>query len=635
MKILLTLFLLVTYCLPLSGTIRYVSHSGSNTPPYTSWETAADSIMSAINISVFGDTIYVASGVYKEQVVMIPGLSLIGAGMDSTVIDARDYVVNWNSIAVEIADSILLKGFNIIASNNIEIGMGIAGTGSSNSLVTLNRITNAFFGVFLDATFFDIADASIYKNICYNVVDGIEMFNSNSIIKGNYIYNGNLSGISERGISLGAYDNNYKPVIDSNYIETFGDGIRKSFGAEPIISNNTIILKTVAESQGIFLSYSDSAKVYNNLIYAEGGRNGIVNAGVQYLQLYNNYMTGNFDDQQNLAYVLVVGPDNVVKNNVVTNTERGVQKFYQQQDPIFKYNDVWNNGINYQNFTPDSTNLSVDPMVVNEDTTQGELDFHLQKYSPLIDAGDPEILDIDGSRSDIGLWGGPYGERYTYRDLAPKPPSNITAEYDSGLVKLTWNRNTEADFYRYRVYRDTVANFIYDTTKIIAVVADTFYYDDLPEKYLAKNYYYKLTAMDRTGHQSAASEEVNVVITGIPEAPPIAVEEYKLLNNYPNPFNPSTIIPYRLKEPGYVKLYVYDIQGELVKVLVNGYQSAGYYEVEFKPNKTEREKGSLGIEWATGYNNDIASGVYIYQIMVKSDGNIPVFSDMKKMILLK
>ena len=73
--------------------------------------------------------------------------------------------------------------------------------------------------------------------------------------------------------------------------------------------------------------------------------------------------------------------------------------------------------------------------------------------------------------------------KYTYQDLAPKPPANLTAVYDSGLVKLTWNRNTEADFYRYRVYRDTVSNFIYDTTKIIAVVADTFYYDAVPEKY--------------------------------------------------------------------------------------------------------------------------------------------------------
>src|SRR5690606_16067034 len=160
--------------------------------------------------------------------------------------------------------------------------------------------------------------------------------------------------------------------------------------------------------------------------------------------------------------------------------------------PTYQYNNMWNNEVNFKNYSPDITNLYSDPMFVNEDS----MDFHLQMYSPLIDAGDPNILDIDGSRSDIGVWGGPYGEKYTYRDLAPKPPSNLTGVVDSGLDNLRWNKNTEADFYRYRVYRDTVPNFMYDTTKIIAVVADTFYNDDLSEKYMKKNYYYKLTAID-------------------------------------------------------------------------------------------------------------------------------------------
>ena len=48
-------------------------------------------------------------------------------------------------------------------------------------------------------------------------------------------------------------------------------------------------------------------------------------------------------------------------------------------------------------------------MFVNPDS----MDFELQMYSPLIDAGDPNILDKDGSRSDIGLFGGPLGEKYT------------------------------------------------------------------------------------------------------------------------------------------------------------------------------------------------------------------------------
>jgi hypothetical protein len=39
------------------GTVRYVSHTGGNTPPFISWETGADSIVSAINITEFSGTI--------------------------------------------------------------------------------------------------------------------------------------------------------------------------------------------------------------------------------------------------------------------------------------------------------------------------------------------------------------------------------------------------------------------------------------------------------------------------------------------------------------------------------------------------------------------------------------------------
>jgi len=276
-------------------------------------------------------------------------------------------------------------------------------------------------------------------------------------------------------------------------------------------------------------------------------------------------------------------------------------------------------------------------MFVNDTipTYGGSYNFHLQMFSPAIDSGDPNILDVDGSRSDIGVFGGPLGQIYTYQDLAPKPPANLTAVYDSGLVKLTWNKNTETDLFRYRVYRDTVPNFIYDTTKIIAVVADTFYFDDVPEKYLAGNYYYKITAIDSAYHQSAASEEVHVLITGAPEGPPIVIEDFKLLNNYPNPFNPSTKIPYRLKEGGYVKLVVYDIKGELMKVLVNEHQNAGYYEVEFSPNEGELERGKMKYPYETGYRGDVASGIYLYRIEVIGEGNIPRFSEMKKMIFVK
>src|SRR5690606_14811047 len=100
-----------------------------------------------------------------------------------------------------------------------------------------------------------------------------------------------------------------------------------------------------------------------------------------------------------------------------------------------------------------------------------------------------------------------------------------------------------------------------------------------------------------------------------------------LYQNYPNPFNPSTTIGYKLKERGYVKLMVYDITGALVSVLVNKEQEAGYYELEFnssgQPALRNFSEGGL------------ASGIYLYRIEVIGKGNMPVYSDMKKMILVK
>ena len=80
-------------------------------------------------------------------------------------------------------------------------------------------------------------------------------------------------------------------------------------------------------------------------------------------------------------------------------------------------------------------------------------------------------------------------------------------------------------------------------------------------------------------------------------------------------------------ERGYVKLMVYDIKGELVNILVNEVKDAGYYEAEFGSD-TGYRKPETGI-------GHLASGIYIYRIEIIGEGNIPRFSDMKKMILLR
>ncbi len=92
---------------------------------------------------------------------------------------------------------------------------------------------------------------------------------------------------------------------------------------------------------------------------------------------------------------------------------------------------------------------------------------------------------------------------------------------------------------------------------------------------------------------------------------------YNLNQNYPNPFNPSTKISYSLKDEGYVKLYIYDIKGELVSTLVNEKQQPGSYEVDFR------------------LPGNISTGVYIYRLTVSDNSNNMIFSDVKKMVYLK
>jgi hypothetical protein len=622
--LLITLTLLIVHSSLLIATVRFVSKTGNSTPPYLTWETAADSIQKCINISVFGDTIYVANGVYQERVVMIRGLLLIGSGADSCEINTQPFATTTSYRSVVVNDSCLLKGFKIVVANNTELGGGISGT-AINSLITENRITKALYGIS------NGSDAKFYKNIIDNISICMDLINSNALVRSNTITTDpNSSAALIDGINISAFDDSYIPIIDSNYVEidnVGGYGIRKSIGSSPIITNNVILCRRSGFA-GILSGVGGTSKIQNNLIIALHGHDGIYENGSN-VTVVNNYVVGPFNH-----YGILLGPNDTIKNCVVTGATNGIG-VWDNQNFTAQFNNSWNNGINYSDFALDTTNISVDPMIMNDDATQGELDFHLQKYSPLIDAGDPTILDRDGSRSDIGLYGGPYGWTYTYNDLAPRPPHNVTATIEEGFVKLTWNKNTEADFSHYRIYRDTVTIVIYDSTKMIGETPDTVFNDNLPPVNHEIRFYYLITAFDNQGNQSYPSEEINVLVTGLGEYPPKGYDGYRLLSNYPNPFNPSTIIPYRLKEGGYVKLYVYDVKGELVRVLVNEWQERGYYEIMFNPNSEERSKAnSFEVPMGKTYS-DIATGVYLYMIQVYNDRNIPVFSDSGKMILLK
>ncbi len=266
------------------ATIRYVSKTGLSIPPYTTWETAADSIQKCINICVFGDTIYVANGVYEEQVVMISGLSLIGAGTDSCIVDSRSFPLT-NNRTITMQNACIVKGFYIRTSNNFDYGRGIYTQGQTG-LITENKFSIGNTGINLFGS-----NITAYKNYFFNIRFGITLTNSNAIVRKNEIFT--LTGPGGSSINIAAFTNYYRPIIDSNYIKTTSRGIEKSLGARPIITNNVI---WIHGPTGINLYDSDSTYVFNNRIFAESAAEGIYNIGIPYLQLYNNYVTGNIGD---------------------------------------------------------------------------------------------------------------------------------------------------------------------------------------------------------------------------------------------------------------------------------------------------------------------------------------------------
>ena len=56
---------------------------------------------------------------------------------------------------------------------------------------------------------------------------------------------------------------------------------------------------------------------------------------------------------------------------------------------------------------------------------------------------------------------------------------------------------------------------------------------------------------------------------------------FELFQNYPNPFNPTTIIQYSIPQSGNVKLTIYNSLGEEVETLVNSFEEAGTYNINF------------------------------------------------------
>jgi len=592
-----TTFLIILITQASFATIRYVSKTGSSTPPYTSWETASDSIQKCINICVDGDTVIVANGVYKEVLVINVVLTLIGSSMDSCIIDGTGLsstYPNSEGVTIIVLKNLIISNFNLIGKGaQISLSQVLASIKNSSDLTVRNcRVSNAIGGIGI------IGRKSIISNVLFsnnrNDLSAFRGNNPDTSLITNCIF------VKQQEHGGCAIDDNGITIITNNIIMAlYGTNINSGISLtypKFIILENNLVSNFATSNIGITDYIRDSVIIRNNNI------------------CYSDTLSWGSGIWQPTA-----NPKLSIRNNIIyknSNSVSGNEPNKHRTD----YNIYWKNTNNVPGTLIIGENDKIaDPMFVKGDTMPGypyNYDFHLQRYSPGIDTGDPNILDADSSRSDIGMYGGPNGEKYHYQDLPPSIPKNfkIRLSNDSDKVEITWDYNTEADFSYYKIYRDTIPDFNCDSTSLYTTTDSSLVIDYLG--YL-KKLFFKITSVDNQGNESYAGETISIILTGMKNGEIKLFREYVLYQNYPNPFNPETKIVYSLKEKGYAKLMVYNLLGELMQVLVNEEKEAGTYEANVR------------------FDQSISSGIYLYRIEIIGENNIPKFSDLKKMIFIK
>lgn len=271
------------------------------------------------------------------------------------------------------------------------------------------------------------------------------------------------------------------------------------------------------------------------------------------------------------------------------------------------------------------------------------------------------VLESDNAHIRIYKANTLYSESQILELTPPSKPIGLIADYysESQNIKrprLTWRHNQEPDMTdnllntKYRIFRATSDDLEIAPSEYVLIDSLTIRKDSTPvyidhtvlglgsrfakygvtEKYPLR---YSVQAVDKYGDRSVKSEfagavglkpgkgnsfssfENNNGVKGDTIDEDLSIpEKFILFDNYPNPFNMSTVIRYDIPEQGIVNIKIIDITGKEVATLVNEFKSAGRYSVNL---------GGM----TQGY--ELPSGVYFYSMSCNS------FRDVKKMALLK
>ncbi len=226
-----------------------------------------------------------------------------------------------------------------------------------------------------------------------------------------------------------------------------------------------------------------------------------------------------------------------------------------------------------------------------------------------------QLISYDGSK-------GMHNSKFTFDVLVktlaalgsviPVELVSFDAQVGNNGVTLKWETASELNNRGFEIERSIKGNWAtvgFVEGKGTTTEYSKYSFTDKPNTSNAVSY--RLKQVDYNG-KFTYSKVVNVDFGNMPT-------EFSLSQNYPNPFNPSTMIKFALPFDSKVKVTVYSITGEVVKVLIDGDYAAGDHEAQFSTNSS----------------NGLSSGIYLYSISAVSNDGKSTFTQTKKMVLIK
>jgi len=329
-----------------------------------------DSIQEGIDAAASGDTVQVAAGTYNETITLNKsGITLQGDNKASIIKGGKEFpVIYCENIN---GDETVVTGFEISGSYH-----GIQCVGSTNNL---RIVDNRIYATGIDILLENVANATIKENL----LGGIQLYESRATIEDNRFSNcwdGCIKVFSHSDVR----------IIKNSIIRMYGWD--DAAGINVLDSNAEIWNNSIVECEGGIYAKNSNVSIFNNVF---SGNRGTLRAGEG---------TDMYIENSNL----------IAKNNIIYESDRlrkeaqSAVYFTGSGTQDFSYN------ILYNNYTAtDTKGIILGPGNIFEDPLFADSyrhNYNLLLESPSIDAGDPNpgFNDLDGSRNDMGIHGGPF-----------------------------------------------------------------------------------------------------------------------------------------------------------------------------------------------------------------------------------